>query len=133
MPTSETAQALQQASDGLTYQSETDAGWKAFGWPSAEGEPTAEEVRRRGRHGAGAPVTEQSVDEFFAPLVGDQDWYGEEEKAVAAKYRSLLDAVRKHLTHPRVVRVGEGRVAVYVLGVAAEGGWAGLRTTAVET
>jgi hypothetical protein len=133
MPTSKTATALQQAADGLTYESETDAPWKAFHWPTAEGEPTGEGVRQRGRHGADAPVKEQSVDEFFAPLVEEKDWYGDEEKAIAAKYRALLDAVKKYLKGPKVVRVGERKIAVYVVGVASEGGWAGLKTISVET
>src|SRR5207248_1454308 len=64
MPTSETVNALQQAAEGLTYQSETDAPWKAFAWPTAEGEPTGAGVRQRGRHRADAPVAEQTVDEF---------------------------------------------------------------------
>jgi hypothetical protein len=90
-------------------------------------------VRQRGRHKPSAPVAEQSVDEFFAPLVREQDWYGDEEKAAAAKYRALLDSVKRYLKGPKVMRVGERKVAVYVVGVASEGGWAGLKTTAVET
>ena len=133
MPTSETVEALGQASRGLCYQSEADAPWRAFRWPSAEGEPSSDEVRRRGRHKADAPAVEQSIDEFFGPLGQDQDWYGEEERATAAKYRALLDAVQQHLTHAKVVRVGERQVAVYVVGRAKGGGWAGLKTTAVET
>src|SRR5439155_3534380 len=113
MPTTETLAALRQASDGLTYQSETDAPWTAFAWPAAQGQPTAGEVRKRGRHKADAPVAEQTLDEFFAPLVGEQGWYGDEEKAVAGRYRALLDVVRQRLTNPKVVRVGERKVAVY--------------------
>jgi hypothetical protein len=133
MPTSETAGALQQAAEGLTYQSETDAPWTAFAWPTAQGEPTGAGVRQLGRHRPGAPVAEQSLDEFFTPLGQEQDWYGEEERATAAKYRALLDTVKRSLKSPKVVRVGTRRVAVYVVGVANEGGWAGLKTTAVET
>ena len=133
MATSATAQALQQAAEGLTYQSESNAPWKAFAWLNAQGEPTAEAVRQRGRHKPDAPVAEQSVDEFFAPLVGEKDWYGDEERAAAAKYRALLDAVKRYLKSPKVVRVGRRKVAVYVAGTASEGGWAGLKTTAVET
>ncbi len=133
MATSATAQALQQAAGDLTYESETDAPWKAFAWPTAQGEPTGAAVRQRGRHRPNAPVEEQSVDDFFAPLVGEKDWYGDEERATAAKYRALLDAVKRYLKSPKVVRVGRRKVAVYVVGVADEGGWAGLKTTAVET
>jgi hypothetical protein len=133
MATSETVQRLQQAAEGLTYQSETDAPWTAFAWPDAKGDLTGAAVRQVGKHKASAPVEEQSVDEFFAPLVGDQDWYGDEEKDTAAKYRGLLDAVKRYLTGAKVVRVGGRKKAVYVVGKAKEGGWAGLKTTAVET
>jgi hypothetical protein len=133
MPTSETAGALQQAAEGLTYQSETDAPWRAFAWPGATGEPTGAAVRQYGRHKPAAPVEEQSIEAFFAPLVEEQDWYGEEERATAANYRALRDAVTQHLKGPKVVRIGRRKKAVYVIGTAKEGGWAGLRTIAVET
>jgi hypothetical protein len=133
MPTSNTVAALQQAAQGLTFESETDAPWEAFAWPTARGSPTGAAVRRQGRQKADAPVEEQTVEEFFAPLCRDQDWYGDEERAVAVKYRALLDVVKQCLKAPKVIRVGERQVTVYVVGTASEGGWAGLKTTAVET
>jgi len=133
MATTPTVTALTEASAGLLYPSETDAPWAVFSWPDATGEPTGDGVRRRGRHRASAPLQEQTLDAVFAPLVLDQDWYGGEEKAVVARYAALLAVVRRSLTSPKVVKVGGVRVAVYVLGVGSEGGWAGLKTTAVET
>jgi Nuclease A inhibitor-like protein len=133
MPTSATVQALEQAADGLAYPSETDAPWTAFAWPTAKGDPTGAAVRRWGKHKARAPVEEEALDEFFAPLVGEQDWYGDQERATAAKYRALLDVVKHYLKGAKVVRVGGRTKAVYVVGTANEGGWAGLKTTAVET
>src|SRR5690242_9390184 len=133
MPTTKTAAPLQQAAQALTFESETDAPWEAFAWPAARGTPTGAEVRRRGGHSADAPVEEQAVEDFFAPLCREQDWFGDEERAVAAKYRALLDVVKRCLKSPKVIRVGERQVTVYVVGAASEGGWAGLKTTAVET
>ncbi len=133
MPSSATATALQQAADGLTYQSETDAPWTAFTWPEATGEPTAAGVRQWGRHRPAAPAAEQPVDEFFAPLTQEQDWFGDEERATAAKYRTLRDTVKQRLEMAKVVRVGRRRLAIYVVGAASEGGWAGIKTAAVET
>ncbi|HJZ56211.1 MAG TPA: nuclease A inhibitor family protein [Gemmataceae bacterium] len=130
---SETVSALQQAVEGLTYESETDSPWTVFSWPKATGVPTGEGVRKQGRHKANAPVEEKTIEEFFAPLTQNQDWYRDEEKATAAKYRSLLSVIKQRLTNPKVVRVGGRKVAVYVVGQAAEDGWAGLKTTAVET
>jgi hypothetical protein len=133
MPTSATAAALQESADGLTFQSETDAPWQAFAWPQAKGEPTASGVKQLGRHRSDAPAGEQSVDEFFAPLVQDQDWFGDEERATAAKYRALLDVIKRSLKTPKVLRIGRRKLTIYIVGAASEGGWAGLRTTAVET
>jgi len=125
--------ALQRAAEGMTYESETDAPWTAFAWPTAEGVPAADTVRKFGRHKSNAPVQEQSVDEFFAPLIAEQDWYGDQEKAGVARYRSLLDAAKQRLNAAKVIKVGERKLAVYIVGQAKEGGWAGLMTTAVET
>ncbi len=133
MATTETLQALQHAAAGLTYQSETDSPWTAFVWPTAAGEPTGEGVKQLGQHKAAAPVVERTLEEFFAPLIQDQDWYGDEERTTAAKYRALLDAVKQYLKGTKVLRVGERKIAVYIVGMAGEGGWAGLKTMAVET
>jgi hypothetical protein len=133
MTPSVTAAALQDAAEGITYESETDAPWKAFAWPTAEGMLTPEAVRKWGLHKSNTPVQEKSVDEFFAPLVAEQDWYGEEEKAGVTRYRSLLDAVKQRLNAPKIFMFGEQKLVVYIVGSAKEGGWAGLMTTAVET
>ena len=74
-----------------------------------------------------------ALDAFFAPLVQLQDWYGDEEKAEAAKNQTLLAAVRQVLTDPKVFRIGARKVTIYVVGQSKEGGWAGLKTLAVET
>jgi hypothetical protein len=133
MPLRDTANALARLAEGLQYQSETDAPWEAVDWPDATGEPTAAEVSRRGKHKPRAPAAQQSVDAFFAPLVQEQDWFGEEEKATALKYRSLLDEVKKRLRAATVIEIGKRQATVYVVGVANEGGWAGLKTTEVQT
>ncbi len=127
-----TVGVLREAVTGLTYQSETDAEWEAFRWAPA-GALTADEVRRQGHHPKSAPVVEESVDDFFALLTQDQDRFGDEEKAVAAQYRSLLTTVKKHLADPKVFRVGDRKLTIYVAGEDKDGGLTGLRTTAVET
>src|SRR4051794_14917989 len=130
MPTSETAAALQKAAADLTFPSESDEPWEAFAWPDAAGEPNANEVKKRSRHKGNATVEERTVDELFRPLVEEQDWFGDEEKAAAAKNRELFEAVKRLLANPKVIRVGERRIAVYVIGKAKESGWVGLKTYA---
>ncbi|HEX4613284.1 MAG TPA: nuclease A inhibitor family protein [Urbifossiella sp.] len=124
--------ALRKAVEGLTYQSETDAPWEVVRWPSAN-VPTADEVRAQGHHPKTVPVIEQTVEEFVSPLAEDQDWFGDEEKAVAAQYRSLLTVLKAQLTNAKVFKVGERKLTVYVVGQVKEGGLTGLKTTAVET
>jgi len=133
MPATATVTALEQACVGLTYQSETDAPWTAFSWPAASGEVTGEMVRKLGKHKTAEAADEKPLDEFFAPLVADLDWYGDEEKAIAQQYQVLLGVFNGVLIEPKVVRVGAKQVTVYVVGEAKEGGWAGLKTIAVET
>jgi nuclease A inhibitor-like protein len=133
MPDSEAARALAKAAEGPTYQSETDAPWKVLTWNAAVGSPTPEAVRRLGRHKPDAPASAQCIDEFFAPLIQQQDWFGDAEKAEAAKYRGLLEAVKRYLQNPAVVQLGERKMAVYVVGQDPAGGWTGLKTSAVET
>lgn len=133
MAANETTSALQKAAEGLSYQSETDSPWETFAWPTAQGEPSGAGVRQQAKEKKNAPLTEQSVDEFFAPLIAEQGWYGDEERAAMTKYRTLLDTVKRVLKNPKVVRIGNRKVAVYIVGGAKEGGWAGLKTTSVET
>jgi hypothetical protein len=46
---------------------------------------------------------------------------------------SALQQAVDGLTNPKVVKVGERKPTIYVIGLAKEGRWAGLKTTAVET
>lgn len=133
MPVRETATSLARLVEGLLYQSETDAPWRAFDCPDVTGEPTLAKVRLIGHHKPGSPAAQQTVDAFFAPLVQEQDWFGDEEKAIAARYRSLWEAVKKLLRGATVFEIGNRQQAVYVVGAANEGGWAGVKTTAVQT
>jgi len=128
-----TETALEQASAGLMYQSETDAPWLVVSWPVASGEVIAEGVRKLGKH-RGGTVTEKTVDAFFAPLIEDKEWYGDEEKAIAQRYQVLLATIKASLTNPKVVKVAtKTKATVYVVGQATEGGWVGLKTSGVET
>lgn len=132
MAENETVVALREAVAGLTFQSETDAKWEAFRWSSA-GVLSADEVRRQGQHPKTTPVVEQPVEEFFKNLTEDQDWYGNEEQAVAAQYRSLLTVIKKRLSDSKVFKVGDRKLTIYVAGKDKGGELSGIRTSAVET
>ena len=122
-PTDDDQQALARASAGLTYPSESDAPFEPFRWPAASARETVRDaVARHGKRGV--RVDEVSVDDFFAELDGSDD---------AERYKALRQALESHLSGLKVIRTGERKVDVYLIGRTKNGDWAGLHTTSVET
>jgi hypothetical protein len=80
-----------------------------------------------------SPVEAVSVDEFFVDLTTSQDWHGDDEKTTVERYRRLLGVIQNQLLGATVFRVGEVKVAIYIVGRTEDGSWAGVKTTAVET
>ncbi|MFD1139749.1 nuclease A inhibitor family protein [Larkinella insperata] len=78
-------------------------------------------------------VEEIPETEFWEPVVTDQDWYDEEEKRRTARFSELQKRIELVLTDRQAFRVGDVEVGLYLLGRKADGFWAGLRTTVVET
>jgi hypothetical protein len=74
-----------------------------------------------------------AVDDFFAGATEDQDWFGDEERAIAARYRELVALLKQHLSDLTVYQVGEVTLDVYVVGRTPEGELLGLATQASET
>ena len=132
--TDKAAAALKKASAGLTYESETDAPFEALAWKGVEGTPEKDQVLQLGKHGEDEPVEEESLEDFFGELTKEQDWHGKAEKAAVRRYRNLLKVIREQLTGAKVFKVGgEPRKTIYIVGKVKGGGWAGLKSTAVET
>src|SRR5205823_3363214 len=96
MSTSDAMKALEDASKGLLYQSESDEPFTTFKW-KGDGELTREAVLKRGRKAAKTPIEEVPLEEFFRDLTADQDWHGEEEKAAVEKYKKLREALKANL------------------------------------
>ncbi len=125
--------ALTKASKGLLYPSETDAPFEVFNWKNGTGALTSAKLLTLAKQDAASPVESITVDAFFAPLVGAKDWHGREEKSIVQKFKELRQAVDAHLTEPKVFRVGEVEITIYLVGKTQDGDWAGLKTTSVET
>jgi len=117
--------AITQAADGLLYPSESDAPFTPFKW-EGDGEPTPEKLAalEKGRKRKAPPAEAKDVGEFFAELADADD---------AARFKRLEQALRKNLADLRVVRVGEVKVSIYVVGRDSSGAWVGLHTNSVET
>ena len=128
---------LQNATSGLLYLSETDAPLEPFFWKNeaAEGKfnesVTSEMVGKYAQVDASQLKT-QSLATFFKPVATEEDWHNEEEKAEVQKFQSLRDLLKSELKNIKVFRTPGAQKQVYVVG-QTEGGFAGLKTTVVET
>src|SRR3954452_22294086 len=127
MAKSSVVQALQKASQGLHFQSETDAPFEAFEWPGEQGKPDKARVLELAGAPPGTPVKTKALGAFFKDATTEQDWHDEQEKAEVAKFQQLVQALKESLADVKVFQVGRGPERdVYVVG-RADGGWAGLK------
>jgi hypothetical protein len=125
--------ALQQATKGLLYESETDAPFEVFHWPDKAPSLDAKKVLQLSGHKPKDPVQVLALDDFFKNLTEEQSWQGAEEKADVRKYRNLLGIIKEKLSDPQVFRVGRIQVDIFIVGKTPQGDWMGVKTKAVET
>lgn len=78
-------------------------------------------------------VDEMPETEFWEPVITEQDWYGDDEKATTARFGQLKNRLESELTGRQVFRVGETEIDVYLLGRLADGTRAGIKTKTVQT
>ncbi|MBD1854551.1 MULTISPECIES: nuclease A inhibitor family protein [Leptolyngbya] len=123
---------LKELTENLMWMSETDAPIQVFCWKNGGVIPSNEQLLEQTQHSKTTPVEVVEVDQFFAPVVTEQDWFEEEERETAAKYRALLSILREHLTDLKVYRVGAVEIDVYVVGLSEEN-VIGIATQVVET
>ncbi len=117
-----TLKALQAAAKELLFPSETDAPIEAFAWPGAGGPPDEATLRANVKVEEGVPVEQITLAQLTKTI----------PKESRAEFQPLLDALGK-LSGVTVFKVGEVNVAVYVVGRAADGQYAGVKTQVVET
>lgn len=123
---------LKSLTEGLSYQSESDYAVEPYAREADKGTPSAEEFAK-GREGEDAAVRELNLDSFFGKYTEEQDWWGEEERAVAGKFQALVKFLKESLSDVKVYRVGGVDADVYVVGRTSSGGYAGVKTKVVET
>jgi hypothetical protein len=125
-------EALKSASQGLTFPSETDAPFTPFFWKTEAVEaPSADLVAAQIERAAGE-IRSQSLATLFRPLIEEEDWHNDEERAEVLRYQELLKVLKSTLKQAKVFRIGKVEVDIYIVGCVS-GGYAGLKTQAVET
>ena len=123
---------IAKAARGLLRMSESDYAVEPYARAAGEGAPTAAEFAK-GREGDDASVRELNFESFFGNYTQEQDWWGEEERATAAKFQALVAFLKQNLKDIKLYRVGDVEADVYIVGKTASGEYAGVKTKTVET
>lgn len=132
MTSSEVLNTLQQSAAGLLFMSESDYPFEPILW-QGQAPLTAEKVLQQTEKSEDAPIETLALQDFFEGITQEQDWFGEAEKATAAKYRQLLATIENTLADVRVYRVGEVEIDVYIIGTFNASDLIGLSTKVIET
>jgi hypothetical protein len=116
--------ALGKAAKGLLFPSESEAKLEPFLWQGGGDKLTPARVLELSGAGAGTPVEEETLEDFFRAVPGED----------RPQFDKLAEAIKGQLAGPTVYKVGgEAEKAAYVVGKTADGQWAGLKTTVTET
>src|SRR6187397_1532706 len=98
-------QQIKTASEGLWYISESDA--EIFPFTGSKTDSVTKEnlLQQIGKL-PDTPVEERDFDQMFERFIKIQDWFGDEEKATAAKFAALKTLLKKNLTDLKVFKIG---------------------------
>lgn len=124
--------AIERASKGLVYISETDAEIIPFTGEKVE-TVTAAAVADMAEISSDEQVQETTIGDFFDRLIEPHDWWGDREKKRASRIAELRAALTSSLTELKVYRFGRIQIEIFIVGKDVEGRLAGIRTRAVET
>jgi Nuclease A inhibitor-like protein len=133
--------ALTAAIADLFWISETDAPFDLIQWPdkTLADNPLADNLldAAKLRQWLGLPediaAETCELESFFAIATQPQDWHGEEEKAIAKRYKALVKLLSTSLNQCQVFRFGTINIEIYIVGQTTDKLWLGLHTQAVET
>ncbi len=119
---------------GLLYPSESDEPLEAVTCYLKQEEPlTVSQIKDWQMLPPSVYVEEMSEAALWEPVLTEQDWHGDEEKARTAQFQQLKTFLDSQLTAQQIFRVGEYEIDVYLLGRLPTGERAGLKTKIVET
>lgn len=123
---------LETVAAELIYISETDAGFNVVDLDSTAA-LNAANIGKLLKSKKIDPIEEASAAELFERLTRQRDWHGAAERTRTKQYADLLKVLEKHLVDLKVFRIGRVNIDIYVLGRAADGTIAGVKTSATET
>lgn len=129
---SEILDQLRTAANGLLMMSESEYPFEVFLWEDAA-PATPQKVIQQTNHPQDTPIKIVGIDDFFKVATTEEDWHGEEEKAIVKRFQALVQTLKENLSNLQVYRLGEIEIDVYVIGQTPSGDSIGLSTKVVET
>ena len=138
IPFDDLLKRLTEATVDLFYISESDAPFEAFVWEREQGAEAvstvnAVDILRFTGKAPGTAFREQSLEDFFRFPTTEQDWQNDEEREMVKRYVKLKELILGALRDPKVIKIGEVEIEVYLVGINQNGELAGVKTKAVET
>lgn len=125
---------FKQASQDLLFMSESEYPFDVFLWESETNlDIDSDMMFRKIEKSPDTPIEFVDIDSFFRVVITQEDWHGDEEKAIVEKYKNLIKLLKENLTNIKVIRVGNIEIDVYIAGKTPSGDIAGLSTKVVET
>ena len=116
--------ALRAASKGLVYTSETDSPLEPFVWKGPADDLRDGHVRDLAGVDDDEVIEQTTLEKFFHTVPSDD----------RKKFQKLTQTLQQQLSGIKVYKVGdEAERQAYIVGKTADGRWAGLKTTIVET
>lgn len=131
-PPPDTLATITAAADGLLMPSESDYPFEPFSWSGPE-PLTPELLLTLLGLPSDTPVEVRDALALLDRLATIQEWFGEYEQYVAARFATLRDTMTAHLTDLTLYRIGTIRITLIIAGRDDTGATVGLRTIVIET
>jgi hypothetical protein len=129
MTAKEITDRLSTLSKDLLFISESEYPLEPFTWKSATLKPKT--ILTRSQKPSDTTIAAIALEDFFAPVITDQDWFDDEDRATAQRFRDLQAAITI-LENVQVFKVGKIEIDVYIVGAIGPD-LVGLKTTVIET
>jgi hypothetical protein len=126
--------ALEQASKGLLFKSESDYPLEPFLWErKADAKLTPQDLLALKGYPPNTPVKTLTLARFFQPATKEEAWHNAEERKTVKQFQELVKTLQQHLSGITVFKVGNITMDIYIVGKTKTGDLAGLATKVVET
>ncbi|MFN9061295.1 MAG: nuclease A inhibitor family protein [Pseudanabaena sp.] len=129
MTAQEISDRLSQLADGLLFPSESEYPLEPFVWESTT--LSSENILERSLQPSDTTIEAIALEDFFAPVVTDEDWFEDEDRAIAQRYRDMQGLIAT-LENVQVYKVGKVEIDVYIVGAIGPD-LIGLKTQVIET